>query len=121
MKIHIEQIIGLTMLNEINNHEYDSLPVLFFNLPDAIPLRKYRYRANASMAPDDYVTGLKTVNQPMIVLIGSDDEAFSPEAMKKAILENSNGEVQIINKASHNGVRHEPQSFTFIKDWFSKL
>lgn len=73
------------------------------------------------MAPDDYVAGLKAVNEPMLVLIGSEDEAFSFEAMKKAILENSNGEVQIINNASHNGVRHNTQSFTFIKDWFSKL
>lgn len=121
MKIHIERIIGLTMLNEIGNHNYDSLPVLFFNLPDAVPLRKYSYRANKSMTPDDYVAGLKAVNKPMLVLIGSDDEAFSPVATKEAILENSNGEIQIIDKASHNGVRHKSQSFTFIKDWFSKL
>lgn len=29
MKIHIERIIGLTMLNEISSHDYDSLSVLF--------------------------------------------------------------------------------------------
>jgi pimeloyl-ACP methyl ester carboxylesterase len=121
MKIHIERIIGLTMLNEIGNHNYDSLPVLFFNLPEAVPLRKYSYRANKSMAPDDYVAGLKAVNKPMLVLMGSEDEAFSPEALKTAILENSNGEIQIIDRASHNGVRHNAQSFTFIKDWFSEL
>lgn len=121
MKIHMERIIGLTMLNEIGNHDYDSLPVLFLNLPEAVPLRKYSYRANKSMTPDDYVTGLKAVNKPMLVLIGSDDEAFSATATKEAILKNSNGEFQIIDKASHNGVRHNPQSFIFIKDWLSKL
>ena len=121
MKIHIERIIGLTMLNEIDNHEYDSLSVLFFNLPENAPLRKYSYRANKSMTPDDYVAGLKAVNKPMLVLMGSEDEAFSAEATKEAILKNSNGEIQIIDKASHNGVRHNTQSFTFIKDWFSKL
>jgi len=121
MKIHIERIIGLTMLNEIGNHDYDSLPVLFFNLPEAVPLRKYSYRANKSMTPDDYVTGLKAVNRPMLVLMGSEDEAFSSKATKEAILKNSNGEIQIIDKVSHNGVRHNAQSFTFIKDWFTKL
>ena len=25
------------------------------------------------------------------------------------------------DKASHNGVRHNAQSYIFIKDWFSKL
>lgn len=121
MKIHIERIIGLTMLNEIENHDYDSLPVLFFNLPEAVPLRKYSHRANKSMTPDDYVEGLNAVNKPLLVLMGTEDEAFSPEATKEAILKNSNGAFQIIDKASHNGVRHNSQSFTFIKDWFSKL
>ena len=121
MKIHIERIIGLTMLNEIENHDYDSLPVLFFNLPEAVPLRKYTYRANKSMTPDDYVAGLKAVNKPLLVIMGSEDEAFSATATKEAILTNSIEEFQIINKASHNGVRHNAQSFIFIKDWFSKL
>lgn len=121
MKIHIERIIGLTMLNEIDNHEYDSLPVLFFNLPETVPLRKYSYRANKSMTPDDYVAGLKAVDKPLLVLIGSEDEAFSPVATKEAILKNSNGAFHMIDKASHNGVRHNAQSFIFIKDWFSKL
>lgn len=121
MKIHIERIIGLTMLNEIGNHDYDSLPVLFFNLPETVPLRKYSFRANKSMTPDDYMAGLKAVNKPLLVLIGSEDEAFSSAATKEAILKNSNGEFQIIDKASHNGVRHNAQSFIFIKNWFSKL
>lgn len=121
MKIHIERIIGLTMLNEIGNHDYDSLPVMFFNLPEAIPLRKYSYRANKSMAADDYVAALNAVKKPMLVLIGSKDEAFSAEATKEAVLKYSNGEIEIIDNASHNGVRHNPQSFLFIKDWFIKL
>jgi pimeloyl-ACP methyl ester carboxylesterase len=121
MKIHIERIIGLTMLNEIDNHKYDNLPVLFFNLPEAVPLRKYSYRANKSTTPDDYVAGLKAVDKPMLVLMGSEDEAFSPTATKEAVLKNSAGEIQIIDKVSHNGIRHNAQSFTFIKDWFSKI
>lgn len=121
MKIHVERIIGLTMLNEIGNHDYDSLPVLFFNLPETVPLRKYSYRANKSTTPDDYVAGLNAVNKPLLVLMGSEDEAFSSTATKEAILKSSNGEFKIIDKASHNGVRHNAQSYTFIKDWFSKL
>ncbi len=121
MKIHIERIVGLTMLNEIGNHDYDSLPVLFLNLPEAAPLRTYSYRANKSMTPDDYVSGLNAVNNPMLVLTGSEDEAFSATATKEAIRENSSGEIRVIDGVSHNGVRHNPQSFAFIKEWFSKL
>lgn len=53
--------------------------------------------------------------------MGSEDEAFSAVAKKEAILEYSNGKIQIIDNASHKGVRHNIQSFTFIKDWFSTL
>lgn len=121
MKLHIERMIGLAMLNEIGNHENDSLPVLFFNLPENVPLRKYSYRANKSMTPDDYVSGLKAVNKPMLVLIGSKDEAFSSESTKEAVLKNSKGEIHIIDEATHNGVRHNSQSFALIKEWFSEL
>jgi len=121
MKIHIERIIGLTMLNEIDNHAYDSLPVLFLNLPEAVTLRKYSYRANKSMTPDDYVAGLRAVNKPMLVLMGNEDEVFSASATKEAIMKNSNAGFQIIDKASHNGVRENVQSFIFIKEWLSKL
>ena len=68
----------------------------------------------ADMELDDYVAGLKSVNKPMLELMGSEDEVFSSVATKGAILKNSTGEFQIIDKASHNGVRHNAQSFIFI-------
>jgi alpha-beta hydrolase superfamily lysophospholipase len=121
MKIHIERIIGLKMLNEIDNHEHDSLAVLFLNMPKPMPLRSYSYRANRSMAPDDYMEGLKAVKVPLLVLVGSEDEAFNAEALHKAVVENSNGKSKIVQGASHNGIRHSPKSFDLIKNWFSKL
>ncbi len=121
LKIHIARIIGLKMLNEINRHEQDSLPVLFFNLPKGMPLREYSYRANASMAPDNYTDGLKAVKVPMLVLIGNKDEAFVAEAIQKAVVENSKGEVRIIEGETHNGIRQNLQGFQLITKWFSKL
>jgi alpha-beta hydrolase superfamily lysophospholipase len=121
MKIHFARIIGLKMFNEIGIHSHDSLSVLFFNLPENIPSRKYTYRANMSMAPEDYLEGLKSVNVPMLVLIGSKDEAFNAEAMKKAVVENCQAEIQIIEGVTHNGIRHNQQAYEFIKKWFSAL
>lgn len=121
MKINIARIIGLKMLNEINWHEQDSLPVLFFNLPIGTPLRAYSYRANMSMAPENYVDGLKAVKVPMLVLIGNKDEAFVAEAQQNAILGNSKGEVQIIDGATHESILHNSISFQLITKWFSKL
>ncbi len=121
MKIHIARIIGLKMFNEIGNHSQDSLPVLFFNLPENMPSRKYTYRANMSMAPEDYKEGLKSLNVPTLVLIGSKDEAFNAEAMKKAVSENSQASIQIIEGVTHNGIRHNSRAYLFIKQWFLEL
>ncbi len=121
MKIHIARIIGLKMLNEIDRHEKDSLAVLFFNLPKGTPLREYSYRANASMAPENYIDGLKAVKVPMLVLAGNKDEAFVAEAQQKAILDNSKGEVKIINGATHESILQNPSAFQLISKWFSKL
>ncbi|MEQ1554680.1 MAG: alpha/beta fold hydrolase [Ferruginibacter sp.] len=121
MKIHIARIIGLKMLNEIDRHEKDSLPVLVFNLPKGTPLREYSYRANTSMAPDDYIEGLKAVKIPMLVLVGNKDEAFVAEAQQKAVLGNSKGEVKIIDGATHESILQSTLVFQLISKWFSKL
>ena len=121
MKIHMERIIGLTMLNEIEHHEYDSLAVLFLNRPDHVSLRKYSFRANKSMAPEDYASGLQSVNKPMLVLMGSKDEAFSAVATKEAVLKYSGADMHIIEGATHNEITHNEQCLTFIKHWISTL
>jgi alpha-beta hydrolase superfamily lysophospholipase len=121
MKIHIARIIGLKMLNEIKMHQQDSLPVLFFNLPKGSQLREYSYRANASMAPDNYVDGLKAVKIPMLVLAGSKDQAFVAEEQQKAVIQNSKAEVKIINGATHKSILQNQVGFQVISKWYSKL
>ncbi len=121
LKIHIARIIGLKMLNEIERHEYDSLPVLFFNLPEQMPLRKYTYRADMSMAPDDYKAGLHSVRVPMLALVGSKDEAFNAVALKKAFTSYSGAMFKIVNGATHNGIRHDARCYQYIKQWFRLL
>lgn len=121
MKIHIGRIIGLKMFNELGNHSKDSLPVLFFNMPEKMPLRKYTYRANMSMAPEDYAEGLKSISVPALVIIGSRDEAFNAEILKKAVTENSKAKVQIINEATHSSIKYNKQGFEEVKKWFVAL
>ena len=120
LKIHIQRIIGLKMLNSINNHEYDNLQVLFFNLPPESPIKSYTYRANESMAPLSYKDGLKSVNKPLLVLVGSRDEAFVASAFEKAVKENSCGEVSVIDGATHNGIRQNPEAIKLVKNWAEK-
>lgn len=120
LKIHIQRIIGLKMLNSVNDHRYDNLPVLFFNLPLESPIKSYSYRANESMSPASYKDGLKAVDKPLIVLVGSKDEAFVASAFEKAIKENGLGDVFVLNGISHNGIRQNPEAMKLIKKWSEK-
>jgi pimeloyl-ACP methyl ester carboxylesterase len=119
MKIDIQRIIGLKIFNSIGEHKYDSLPVLFFNLPDGMPINKYSYRSNESMAPDDYKKGLNAINKPLLVIVGSNDEAFVASAFESAVTNNSNGKVIVIDGADHNSIIYNTKAFEFIKEWMT--
>lgn len=119
LKIHIERLIGLKMLNSIGNHQYDNLNVLFFNVPPTAPIRAYSYRANESMSPVDYAEGLKAVDEPLMVLVGSKDEAFNANAFESAVRSNSKGEVFVIEGVTHNGITQDSRSMQLIKEWIS--
>jgi alpha-beta hydrolase superfamily lysophospholipase len=121
LKIHLTRLIGISMLNDIGDHHLDSLPVLFFNLPAYAPLRQYTFRANVSMAPVDYQQGLQAVKAPLLVLVGSHDEAFLPQPLLSAVQANSKGEVHLIADATHNSVRHDARTFAFIRTWFAQF
>lgn len=117
MKMHINRIIGLKMMNAIGETKYNDLPVLFFNLPAAMPITKYSYRANESMYPVDYKKGLSSINKPLLVVIGSNDEAFDANKYHEAISTYTNGEIHIINNETHNGIRHNAKTMEIISNW----
>jgi non-heme chloroperoxidase len=120
IKVHIPRLVGLKILNIVQNHEHDSLPVLYFNLPKEIPFQKYSYRANESMTPNDYKKGLKSVNKPLLVLVGGKDEAFISLEFEPAISEYSNGKTIVLEGLSHSGIRHSEKAMQEIKVWFKK-
>lgn len=120
LKIHILRLIGLKMLNLTGNHSLDSLPVLFFNLPPASPVKSYSHRANESMAPAEYKSGLASVKKPLLVIVGSRDEAFVATEYEAAVGNNSAGEFDMIEGATHNGIRHHAESLRSIRSWFEK-
>lgn len=120
MKIDIKRIIGLKMFNSIGVHKYDYLPVLFFNLPSKTPLREYTYRSDQSMAPDDYKQGLNAIHKPLLVLVGSKDEAFNASAFIPVVKNNSSGEIYIIKGATHDNILQNKEAINDVKAWAVK-
>lgn len=117
MKLNIAKIIGLKMLNELGIQEKNSLPVLFFNNSDSTSVTKYTYRANMSMAPEDYLEGLTSINNPFLVVIGDKDEAFDSSKMKAIIEKQKNGDIKIFSNISHKDIKENSEVFDYIKNW----
>lgn len=119
--IHFPRIIGLKMLDELGQHQYDSLPVLWFAGPPTVGPRAYSYRANMSMAPDSYQMGLKALNAPMLMLVGTNDEAFNAVRLKDAVSSTPNTKAVLIPGATHNDIRQNPEAFKAISAWMQTL
>lgn len=117
MAIHLSRLIGLALLNSLNINKWNDMPVFFFNLPAEMPVNKYSFRSTASMSPTDYITGLQSVDKPLLVIVGENDEAFNVNAYQTAIDTYSNGEFHMIKDQSHNGIRHDVSAMEQVTKW----
>lgn len=118
IKLHIPRIIGLSMLNVVGITPLNGLSTMFFNLPDW-RTNTYSYRAMVNSSPADYRAALTAVDAPMLVLVGSDDEAFIAEEFAPAVGEYSSGEVQIIAGETHNGIYQNKEAVAAVQTWLT--
>jgi alpha-beta hydrolase superfamily lysophospholipase len=117
MKIHLPRILGLKLLNTVGIRAFNGLRTQFYNLPPALPLRSYSYRASEGMAPEDYRPALAAVRAPLLVVVGSRDEAFIAEAYEGVIRGNRRGTVTLIPEATHNGVLQDARAMAAVTAW----
>lgn len=116
-QLHLPRLIGIAMLNSIGLKSLNVQDTLFFNLPDTVT-HIYSYRALVNVAPLDYGKALSAINVPILVIVGSNDEAFVADAFPGAITSHSNGEVHIIDEETHPGIVDNQAAMEIIKQWF---
>jgi alpha-beta hydrolase superfamily lysophospholipase len=120
VKLHLARTLGCIMLNAVGITHYNDRPTLFFNLPTEFPLRQYSFRGAASMAPDDYRAALKAVHQPLLVIVGSKDDAFLADQFKPVVTKYSAGEVILVAGATHDGVCYNAEAMAAAGNWLAK-
>ncbi|WP_233054902.1 alpha/beta hydrolase [Motilimonas cestriensis] len=119
------RIVGLTMLNNMGVHWFDSLTAIQFNLPE--PLRNgsetlaYSYRLNTSFAPRDYKQDLSSINQPLLVIAGTADETMYVDQYQPLISEYTKVDVKLLPDVTHMGVVVGPEVQPVLRDWLGKL
>ena len=115
-QLHIPRLIGLTMLNAVGIKAFNNQDTLFFNVPDTAT-HTYSYRAMVNTSPTDYAAALTAVDVPMLVLVGSHDEAFVADQYPTAVSAYSDGDVHIIDGESHNTIVESAAAMTIIESW----
>ncbi|MEE8397474.1 MAG: alpha/beta fold hydrolase, partial [Desulfobacterales bacterium] len=122
--IHLGRMVGLFMLNMFGIDGFNDLGIGFFgDPPDSpqSPVGVYTYRAFSSVAPTDYRSALAAVDKPLLVVVGSNDEAFSVEHFKPVIEENSNGQLLLFDGLGHNGIMYDDKVIAAVGEWIRKL
>ncbi|WP_296386405.1 alpha/beta fold hydrolase [Winogradskyella sp.] len=117
IKTHLSRGLGLKMLNEFGIHTYDSMHVVFYNLPEQMPIKSYSYRSMQASFPEDYKKTLQSISKPVLVLVGSNDEAFIAKEYAVVINSYSKGDYYMVEGETHNGIRHNAEAMTKIKNW----
>ncbi|GEM46000.1 alpha/beta hydrolase [Deinococcus cellulosilyticus] len=117
IKVHVARTIGLKFLNVLHITPFNHLKTLHFNLPEGFPLRSYSFNAMVSMSPEDTAKALQSVRAPLLVVVGSKDEAFVAAEYPPVVQKYSNGQVSIIEGAGHDGILTDPRTFEAIARW----
>jgi pimeloyl-ACP methyl ester carboxylesterase len=125
--LHRRRLYGLLTLNAIGIHGFDALPIIAFNKPvkywDGTETLSYSYRLNVSYHPRfRYANDIQSLGNKALVLVGADEEAVDPEALRAPFLSSApRSRVAILAHINHFGIFTDPGVLQQITDWLRGL
>ena len=114
---HTPRLFGVLLFNLIAVHALDQLPILELNQAGR---PAYGFAALQSMqpnAPKDYRAALGAIHAPLLLVAGSQDEAFNAAAYPGVVRAYGHGEVMIAPGATHNSVLTQQDSVQKMGQW----
>ncbi len=120
IKLDIPRILGLLMFNRIGFTGLNHLCTMYFNVKIAGHFACYRFNAMRSVAPTDYKTALTADTKPLLIVAGSNDEAFVAKRYPDVVALHHNGHALIIPGATHDSILHSPAAFAAVKGWLQR-
>jgi alpha-beta hydrolase superfamily lysophospholipase len=124
-RAYTPRIAGLTMLNNVGIHWFDHLTAIDFNMPekarDGTETLAYSHRLNTGYAPRNYKRDLRAIAEPLLVVVGTADEAFFPDQYMPVISQYSEGQVELLEDVSHMGAVVDPKVRPVIESWLQSL
>ena len=118
-QLNVPRLIGLIMLNNVGIKGLNHLDTLYFNLTDEVT-HVYSFGATANSSPQDYAAALTAVDAPMLVVVGSNDEAFVAGEFETAVTQYSDGDVYVIDGENHTSIIQSAAAMTIIQGWLGE-
>ena len=119
------RIAGLNMLNNMGIHWLDHLPIIDYNMPeearDGTETLSYSHRLNTGYAPRNYKKDLQTITQPLLVVAGTEDEAFIADQFEPVISQYATVEAKLLSDTTHMGVVVSTKIQPIIRDWLENI
>ncbi len=119
VRVAVPRLIGLSLLDRLGVHWFESLPVLVFALPPeaaATHTASYSYRLQSSFRPHaDYLGDVRGITRPVRVLVGDQDELFVA-AQYAPVLEPVQPllKVDVLPEVGHLGVVTQPAALAAV-------
>jgi pimeloyl-ACP methyl ester carboxylesterase len=124
--LNFRRLYGLLALNAVGIHGFDGLPTIEFNKPakfwDGTETLSYSHRLNTSYHPRfRYQNDLHALG-PSRVMIGANDEAIDPEALRAVFAESApKAQMTIVPGVNHFGIFNDPAQWDVIAGWLKSL
>jgi non-heme chloroperoxidase len=122
----IHRLVALSILNAMGVEAFNGVVVIEFRMPeeyrDGTETLEYTFRLNTGYSPRDFESDLTAIRVPILVLVGSEDEAFIANQYEPTIGELApQAQVHVLAGVSHLGIATASSSPHHIVEWLATL
>lgn len=119
------RIFGITVLNHLGIKRYNGEKVLRFNLPgkyhNGYETLEYSFRLMNGMHPDDYKESLRNMKSRLLILVGTEDEAFHAAEFESGILPyKPDARISYVEGGSHLGIIMSEPAMEEASRWITE-
>lgn len=119
------RIIPITILNKLGITRFNDTHVLSFNLPpeqrDGSETLSYSYRLMTGFSPSDFRTDLAAVKVPLLLVVGSEDEAFLASEFEPTVRPLvPDADITRVEGASHLGLVVDEKAIQKVRNWLQE-
>lgn len=122
----ILKIVAISVLDGFGVRRFNGSRVLRFNLPEkyrnGYETLEYSFRLMRGMHPDSYRDSLRTIRAPLLIVVGSEDEAFHAEEFQAGVVPyKPDAKVSFVKGGSHLGIIMSEPAMAETARWMGSI